>query len=139
MFSTSYHSASAYKQVGVETDVLSADPHQLIMLLFDGALAAIAMAKKAMDENDIAQKGNLISRAIDIIDNGLRASLDFEKGQDLAERLSALYTYMAERLLYANLKNEQSALDEVALLLSEIKSAWAEIRSQVIDNAPPAA
>lgn len=134
MFSSSYKSVSAYQQVGVETDVSGADPHKLVMLLFEGAQAAITLAKTNMEQGHIAKKGSLISRAIDIIDNGLKASIDLEKGQDIAERLFLLYEYMVERLFHANLTNDVAALDEVAGLLGEIQSAWAEIRPQVIGS-----
>lgn len=130
MFSSSYKSVAAYSQVGVETDVAAADPHKLIMLLFEGAQSAIVKAKGNMELNKTAEKGAFISRAIDIIDNGLRASVDLEKGGELAERLFALYGYMVDRLLYANIKNDPAALDEVAFLLGEIQSAWAEIRPE---------
>ena len=65
--------------------------------------------------------------AIDIISNGLKASLDEEKGGDLAGRLGSLYDYMVLRLLQANLKNDDKALEEVAGLISELHSAWREI------------
>ena len=133
MFGTYNKSSSAYRDVGITSSVSTADPHQLILMLFDGALAAIAIAGGAMEQNAIAEKGKAISKAIDIIDNGLKASLNLEKGEDLGERLYALYEYMADRLLYANLKNDRAALDEVSNLLREIQGAWKEIRSQVIN------
>lgn len=135
MFSSSYKSVAAYTQVGVETDVAAADPHKLIMLLFEGAQSAIVKAKGSMELNRIAEKGAFISRAIDIIENGLRASVDLEKGEALAERLFALYGYMVDRLLHANIKNDPAALDEVAFLLGEIQSAWAEIRPEVVQQS----
>ena len=67
--------------------------------------------------------------AIEIIANGLKISLDYEAGGDLAARLGALYDYMTHRLLYANLHNSRPALDEVTRLLNELKGAWEEIGS----------
>jgi flagellar secretion chaperone FliS len=134
MFGTYGKKVAAYQQVGLNTDVATADPHQLIALLFDGAVAAIGIAKGALTQRNIAEKGGAISKAIDIIDNGLRASLDHEKGGDLAERLDALYEYMSVRLLHANIKNDVAALDEVAGLLREIQEAWAQIRPQVVEQ-----
>lgn len=135
MFANYGKSIAAYQDVGVTSSVNTADPHQLIMLLFEGAQAAILIARGAMEQNAIAEKGNAISKAIDIIDNGLKASLDLDKGRDLAEKLYALYEYMLNRLLYANLHNSVEALDEVSGLLGEIQSAWAEIRPQVVEKA----
>jgi flagellar protein FliS len=132
MFGSFNKPIAAYRDVGVNSAIAAADPHQLIALLFDGAQAAIAIAKGAMEQKQIGEKGKAISKAIDIIDNGLKASLDMDKGGSIAESLDALYDYMCERLLFANLKNDSAALDEVSRLLGEIQGAWAEIRPQVM-------
>jgi flagellar protein FliS len=121
------NSAKSYAQVGMETGVAAADPHQLIVMLFDGALLAIAKAGSAMQQRQVAEKGHAISQAIDIIANGLQASLNFSAGDELANRLAALYDYMCKRLVHANLYNDAAALSEVGRLLGEIKSAWEEI------------
>lgn len=129
MFSTTQSPSDAYALVGVETGVMSASPHKLVLMLFDGALLAVAMARQAMRTNKIAEKGEEISRAINIISNGLKVSLDTQAGGELAARLGALYDYMCSRLLQANLRNEAAALDEVDALLRELKTAWEEIAS----------
>lgn len=118
---------SAYRKVSVDAAVEAADPHGLILLLFSGAQAAIGSARVAMQQDQIAVKGESISKAIDIISNGLKASLDLEKGGELAARLEALYDYMVLRLLQANLKNNLKVLEEVSELLETIHSAWREI------------
>ena len=105
----------------------AADPHGLILLLFEGAAAAMSQARFHMEQNDIAQRGTNISKAIDIIGNGLKASLNVKAGGDLAERLQALYEYIIQRLLWANMRNDRAALEEAMGLLGEIHSAWAEI------------
>lgn len=120
-------SAETYAKVGLETSVAAADPHRLILMLFDGALLAIATAGNALREGRVADKGRAISRAIDIVSSGLRASLNFSAGNELPNRLAALYDYMAARLVHANLHNDPAALQEVSHLLGEIKSAWEEI------------
>lgn len=127
MFGSAQNGISAYKKVGVDAAVEVADPHRLVLLLFEGALAAIGAARSALAGNRIAEKGQAISKAIDIISNGLKLSLDKEQGGELAERLEALYSYMELRLLYANLKNDDKVLEEVANLLGEIYSAWRQI------------
>jgi flagellar secretion chaperone FliS len=119
--------ASAYAKVGVETGVVEASPHKLILMLFDGVIMALGSALRNMQEKQIAAKGMDISKAIDIIDNGLRASLDLQAGGELAERLYALYDYMDARLLHANLHNDTAAIEEVSRLLGELRSAWQEI------------
>lgn len=127
MFGSPRSPAAAYASVGLETSVPTADPHKLILLLFEGAKVAISTAKLQMAQGNIPEKGRLISNAIDIITNGLRASLDFEAGGDLSEKLAALYDYMVQRLLWANLKNDPAALDEVMRLLGELHGAWVQI------------
>ena len=119
---------NAYAKVGLDTSVTSADPHKLILLLYQGALLAISSAKNQMLRKDIPAKGKSISHAILIIDEGLKSSLDKNAGGELAQNLSALYEYMSQRLLVANLKNDVAALDEVSSLLTELKGAWEEIR-----------
>lgn len=123
--------AAAYVQVGAETGVDAASPHQLILMLYDGALLALRTASAAMAQNDIPKKGASISKAIDIISNGLKVSLDLESGGEIAARLDALYEYMADRLLYANLHNNPAALDEVSELLAGLRDAWQGIAEQV--------
>ncbi len=127
MFGQARGGVSAYQKVGVDAAVEVADPHKLILLLFAGAEAAIGQARAALQMGQIADKGASISKAIDIISNGLKASLDHDKGGEIALRLEALYDYMVTRLLHANLKNDLKALEEVSGLLEEIHSAWREI------------
>jgi flagellar protein FliS len=138
MFGNFGNPTSAYKSVGVESSVATANPHQLILLLFEGAQAALSLARGEMSRGNIPAKGKAISRAIDIIENGLKASLNMDVDSDLPEKLDALYDYMILRLLHANLKNDLKALEEVAGLLGEIQGAWADIRDQV-NGTPPAA
>ena len=68
MASYANRAASAYKKLGVETDAMSASPHQLIVLLFDGARSALGRAQWAISQNDAAGKGQALSKAIDIIE-----------------------------------------------------------------------
>ena len=123
--------AGAYARLGVETSVMSASPHQLITMLFDGAKTAIGMARHHMAAGETQAKGNAISKAIGIVDNGLKAALDAdaagEAGAELVGNLSALYDYVVQQLFRANLHNDVWALDEADRLLENIASAWREI------------
>lgn len=131
MFGQSLNPVSAYAQVSVETSVQTASPHQLIVLLFEGARSALSMARFAMEDNKVDIRGSSISKAVDIIGNGLQVSLDKENGGDLASKLDALYGYMIRRLLQANISNDRQALDEVDSLLGEIQGAWLDISDEV--------
>ena len=125
MFASSHTAAAkAYARVGIETGVTTADPHKLILMLYEGALLSIAKAKVHMQRKEICAKGEAISQAISIIDQGLKASLDVKVGGKMAEKLYALYEYMCRRLLLANMKNQPEILDEVANLLRELNNAW---------------
>ena len=119
-----------YGQVATQAGVAVADPHRLIQMLLDGALEKIATAKGFMQRGEIAKKGNNLTWAISIID-GLRVSLDKEKGGEIARNLDDLYDYMERRLFQANLENNIDLLDEVTGLLREIKSAWDAIPDEV--------
>lgn len=127
MFGSSRNAARAYSQVGLETGVTAASPHQLIKMLFDGASLAIVKARQHMLEGDVIEKGQAISKAIQIIESGLRTGLNFEAGGELAQNLNGLYSYMTQQLLQANLNNQVELLDEVYQLISEIKLAWEAI------------
>lgn len=118
----------AYTNVGVESNVIAADPHKLISMLYQGAILAIANAKNAIQRKDIPAKCAAISKALLIVDEGLNASLDKKVGGELAGNLSSLYNYMCTRLAQANMKNDVAALDEVATLLTDLKGAWDNIR-----------
>ncbi len=122
-----------YAKVGTNTSVEAASPHRLIQMLMEGALEKIATAKGHMQRGEIEPKGRYISWAISII-NGLAASLDMEKGGDLAERLSTLYQYMNDQLFQANLKNDVEKLDEVANLMREVKAGWDGIAQNINDK-----
>jgi len=127
MFASSHRAIKAYAEIGVETGVAAANPHKLILMLFEGAMLAVASAKMHMQRKEIAKRGEAISKALMIIESGLKASLDLKAGGQMAERLCALYDYMLGRLLYANIHERAEALDEVSHLLAELNSAWAAI------------
>lgn len=124
MNTKTHQALSAYSKIGIETNVATASPHKLISMLFEGALLSVAAARSHMLRKDIAAKGAAISRAIGIIDEGLKVSLDDKVGGELAQNLKALYEYMCHRLLEANLQNDVEKLNEVGRLLSELKGAW---------------
>lgn len=142
MFGTMKSGANAYAKVGVETGVMAASPHKLIVMLFDGAVAAVGSALVHMQARNIPEKGKAISKAIEIIENGLRASLDRKAGGQIGENLDALYEYMQHRLLLANLQNDPAILEEVQRLLNELREAWNAIGTPAnspLADAPVAA
>jgi flagellar protein FliS len=115
-----------YEQVGARSQVEGAPPERLVQLMLEGALDRISLARGAMENSQVAVKGERIGKAISLVE-GLRASLDHERGGELAGNLDALYEYAARRLLEANLRNDVTILDEVSRLLREVKQAWDRI------------
>ena len=117
---------SAYQQFGVRTAIESATPHKLIEMLIDGALTKIRVARRCIEQSDIAGKCENIDWSMAII-GGLRGSLDLKAGGIIAENLDALYDYMCRQLALANARSDVALLDEVLSLLEEIKAGWAGI------------
>ncbi|MDU4252640.1 flagellar export chaperone FliS [Pseudomonas sp.] len=112
-----------YQQVSLEARVAEASPHGLIQLLMQGGLERLAQARGAIERGQMAERGELISKAIGIV-GGLREALNPEVGGELALNLDRLYAYMTERLLEANRNGDAAILDEVSGLLREVKSGW---------------
>ncbi len=123
--------AQQYQAVGNQTGITDADPHRLIQLLIDGALARMASAKGHIERGEIEQRNRMINKAIGII-AGLQESLNMEAGE-VAGNLELLYEYMTRRLFEANVKNDASILDEVMRLMGEIKTAWDGIRDEALN------
>lgn len=117
----------AYAKIGVESAVMSASQQQLVVMLFDGALSALIRARLFMQDGNIAGKGSSISKAINIIEAGLKEGLTENRGDELADNLLDLYNYMPRRLLHANLNNDVAAVEEVEGLLRNIADAWKEV------------
>jgi flagellar secretion chaperone FliS len=127
MFAAYMHPIDRYRQIDVTTSVSQADPHQLIQLLYDGAIAAIIQARHALATNNAEVKSTTIAKALRIVDEGLKASVETGDSPELADNLRGLYDYMVNLLIRANVNNDDALLAEVATLLGELRSAWAEI------------
>jgi flagellar secretion chaperone FliS len=126
--------AQAYRITGVETGVAVASPHRLIAMLFDGFVDAVASARGAIRSGNLEGKCRAIGRAVRIVDEGLKSSLDV-KGGELATDLRALYEYITMRLTQANLRSDEGPLDECLRLIQPLREAWNSIAAQV-DGRP---
>jgi flagellar protein FliS len=125
--SVSSRSAAAYKRVGLETSVDKADPHQLVAMLFEGLIQAVGMARLSLARGDLAGKGEQIIKAVRILDEGLKPSLNLEQGGDIAINLSDLYDYCVMRLSQANLRNDDAALGDVLRVVEPLAQGWKQI------------
>ena len=123
-----------YRSVSVQSGMTDASPHQMITMLLDGALDRVASARGAIDRGEVSRKGELLGSAIAIIDS-VRASLDYDKGGEIAVNLGSLYDYIESRLVEANASSNLTLLDEVSSLLREIKAGWTAIPADA-RNAP---
>jgi flagellar protein FliS len=137
MFASHKSAAASYRSLDVQTKVDGADPHQLVEMLYDGAIVQVAKARHALTRQDVAAKGEATTRAIRIIDEGLKAALDPRAG-DVAGNLDALYDYMTRTLVNANMKNSDALYGEVEKLLGELRGAWRDIGPKVRNEAVPA-
>ncbi|SAK86493.1 flagellar protein FliS [Caballeronia temeraria] len=131
MYSPGHAGANAYARVGVQTGVMGASPHRLIVMLYQGARQAIAQARMHLQQNNVGGRGAAISKAISIIESGLQQALNKDAGGEIAQRLDALYTYMTRRLLEANVKQDETMLVEVDDLLATLEEAWIGIGPEV--------
>ena len=132
MFGSRKYGANVYAQMGLETGVVAASPNQLIIMLYDGAISACRNAITHMQNKDIEHKGEMISKAVLIIESGLRLSLDSKAGGEIAISLDALYLYMTKRLTLANIKNQPELIIEVIKLLQDLKAAWEAIDAKAM-------
>ena len=129
MFSAySPRAANAYQRINVETSMHTIDQHQLVSLLYEGVLNAVATARGAMARGDVLGKVNGISKAVRILEEGLRTALDKEDGGELAQNLGDLYDYCLHRLILANARNDDAMMLEVMRLIEPVALGWNEIK-----------
>ncbi len=128
----SMRSVNSYRAVAVETSVSTANPHELVSLLFEGLLQSLALAKGSIQTSDMPTKGRAIGRAVRILEEGLKAGLDDARGGELAANLRTLYDFCILRLTESNLRNDAGLVDEVIQLIRPVADGWSQIRGQVV-------
>jgi flagellar protein FliS len=105
------------------TQIQTASPEQVLIMLYDGAIRFLRQARQAAENNDRAGKLKKVSRAVAIITE-LSNSLDFEKGGEIAENLDGLYSYMVRELTRGNTAGDTSPIDISENILVELREAW---------------
>jgi flagellar secretion chaperone FliS len=125
--------AAQYRAVRSHGLVADATPSRLVQVMFEHILSELATSQGCMDRIDnnlplpeVIAKGKSMGKAIRLI-NQLNATLDMERGGQIAENLRALYLYMMERLTRANIENDSRIVAEVASLVRKIKDGWDQI------------
>jgi flagellar protein FliS len=127
-----------WRQAYLETRVLSADPLELICLLYQHAIEAVRDARVHLASGEIALRSRAISKAIGILDE-LNASLNHAAGGAISSNLEQLYSYMTVRLTEANMRKQEAPLAEVESLLSTLAEAWKETRARQAESLQPPA
>jgi flagellar protein FliS len=125
-FASRTQRASMYRKVGLETDVQGASPHRLVSMLFDGVFDAMSQARAGIESGNTELKNRSLSRAVRILDEGLKASLNMQAGA-LASDLNDLYAYLCMRLTKANLHGDIAAIEECQRILTPVRDAWMAI------------
>ena len=126
--------AQTYARIGLETSVAAASPARLVVMLYDGALGAIADARRHQAAGKVALRGRSLGHAMAIVREGLRASLDTSRGGEIAHQLSDLYLFIELRLFTANSTGADKPLAEAAALLADLREAWVTLA----ENGPRA-
>ncbi len=130
------NTALAYKYR--ETAVKTANPLQLVVILYDGAIQALKEAREHIRRKDIGNRARCLNRSVAFISE-LQASLNFNSSGDIAGSLNRLYDFMKQGIFKAGLEQRVEPLDQVIGLLENLRSAWGELASQCSNAVPPAA
>lgn len=126
--------SAMYQQTRAQGSVEGADPHQLVSMLLDSAIERIAQARGHIRHGNVPAKGETISKAVAIVAE-LRGSLNHDAGGELSQRLDSLYDYVTRRLLFAQLRDDDAALDEASRLLAPVREGWQGIRAAYLEQA----
>jgi flagellar secretion chaperone FliS len=125
--------ADRYREVAIKT----ANPLQLVVILYDAAIQSLQEALEHLKSNNISARARSLNKTVAIITE-LQASLNFDVGGDIAGSLDRLYTYMKQRIFKANVEQAAEPLAEVITLLENLRSAWREVAGQSGGNAAEA-
>ena len=124
---SAYDKAAIYRSQSVGT----AGPAQLVMMLFDGALAAVAKAERALTEGDLGDSHDSLVLAQEIIAE-LAASLDVARGGEVARSFSALYDFCQRGLIAANVRKSAEPLAAVVQVITELKAGWSGAMAETV-------
>ena len=117
---------SQYGKIKDDTQTMYASPHQLMLMLFDGALEAMSLTIAAIQNKNFELRSKQNTRSITII-NGMRECLDMDAGGELADNLYSLYQYMTQELFRASVKNDDETIRNIQTMLKDIRGSWEKI------------
>lgn len=116
---------SSYK----ETQVMTSDPLKLVVLLYDEGIRYLKEAIEAYKQKDYERKSERLIYGMEVISE-LLASLDLEKGGDIAKRLQAIYTFMLQELLLADAEESIERIENIIGMLEELRDTWKELQNK---------
>lgn len=130
---------NAYVNQYQQTQVTTASPERILIMLYDGAIRFLGQARNCIESGERLPKREALSRAIAIV-SYLSDTLDHQAGWEHAEELDALYAFMVRELTKVNLTDDLKALEVVEGLLKELRATWAEaidiVREQKCQATP---
>jgi flagellar protein FliS len=124
-----------YTKVYKETQIETASPIKLIVILYEIIINSIEQSKKYMEDKKFDLANKELSRAQDGIIE-LIAALDLEKGGDIANNLYSIYLFCSRRLFEGNIEKKPQILDEVKNILVNLKEAWEKIATMTSEESP---
>lgn len=119
------------------TEILTADPAKIILMLYDGAISFMYQASSAAESKQYIERANKISRVNSILLE-LLSSLDFEKGGEIAKNLREIYVFLVKELLKADHQNDAELIQRCAQVLEIIRDGWKEVVSQASQKSTKA-
>jgi flagellar protein FliS len=123
-----------------QANYFTANPLRLVLMCYEGAISHLKLARESYLAKDYETKGKALIKTLEII-HELNATLDMKKGGEVAVNLRALYTYMVQSLVEADLKRNMAGFDHIIQMLVELEAGWREIASGnagIVTSAPQA-
>jgi flagellar protein FliS len=115
-----------YARLYQQTQVMTSSSVQIVVLLYDGAIQSIELARTGIESNNLKEKSRCLGKAISIVGE-LDSVLDFERGGEIATSLHRLYEYIITELVAANARNETRHLNGPLRCLTTLREGWQEV------------
>lgn len=129
-----YSSIDQYRKSAVN----GASPLQLVVMLYDGALRFMEAGRHAMLRKEVYSQNENLTKAQRIVSE-LLSTLDMQQGGEVAKNLSAIYTYVYDRLVEANIEDKPELIEECTTIFSELRESWVELEAKTRAGANNAA
>ena len=122
------HTAAMVADAYTRTAIQSRSPLELVVMLYDGADKYLSQARQAIERRDAVAKREAISRALAVVSE-LQNNLNLDAGGEIAASLDSLYSFVNEKLVDANLKDDATAVDQAIRVITPLRDAWTQLAS----------